>query len=74
MKADLNKSRTNKPISGAVTPRFIGIPTFMRLPAVEDLRTLDIALVGVPFDGGTTNRAGPRHRPREVPHHYHINH
>ena len=27
---------------------------------------LDIALVGIPWDGGTTNRAGARHGPREV--------
>ena len=48
------------------TPRFAGIPTFMRLPLVEDPATLDIALAGVPWDGGTTNRAGARHGPREV--------
>ncbi|MDR3471375.1 MAG: agmatinase [Devosia sp.] len=38
----------------------------MRLPMVSDFAKLDIALVGVPFDGGTTNRAGTRHGPREV--------
>ncbi|MFK8252731.1 agmatinase [Ancylobacter terrae] len=37
----------------------------MRLPVAEPAE-VDIALVGVPFDGGTTNRAGPRHGPREV--------
>jgi guanidinopropionase len=48
-----------------VRPRFTGIPTFMRLPYVEDLGGLDIALIGVPFDGGVTNRPGARHGPRE---------
>jgi guanidinopropionase len=38
----------------------------MRLPLFEDPAQLDIALVGVPWDGGTTHRAGARHGPREV--------
>lgn len=45
-------------------PRYSGIPTFMRTPFVPDLEGLDIALVGVPFDGGVTNRTGARHGPR----------
>ncbi len=47
-------------------PRFSGLATFMRLPHVVDPATLDIALVGVPWDGGTTNRAGARHGPRQI--------
>jgi guanidinopropionase len=68
MKADLNKPRTNKPISGSVTPRFIGIPTFMRLPHVPlaQATDIDIGLIGIPWDAGTTNRAGARHGPRQV--------
>ncbi len=38
----------------------------MRLPIERDPAKLDIALVGVPFDGGTTNRPGARHGPREI--------
>ncbi|MFB9912465.1 agmatinase [Rhizobium paknamense] len=38
----------------------------MRLPAVTSAEGLDIALVGIPWDGGTTNRAGARHGPREI--------
>lgn len=38
----------------------------MRLPAAPTADNLDIALVGIPWDGGTTNRAGARHGPREV--------
>ena len=48
------------------TPRFAGVPTFMRLPVEHDYSKVDIALVGVPWDGGTTNRAGARHGPREI--------
>lgn len=47
-------------------PRYTGIPTFMRAPYSEALDALDIALIGVPFDGGVTNRPGARHGPREI--------
>jgi guanidinopropionase len=56
----------SQPIDAAIVPRFAGYPSFMRLPQVESAAGVDIALVGVPFDGGTTNRAGARHGPREV--------
>jgi guanidinopropionase len=55
-----------EPIDSGVTPRFAGHSTFMRLPVVSDPRQLDIAIAGVPWDGGTTNRPGPRHGPRQV--------
>ncbi len=44
----------------------MGIPTFMRTPYQKDPRGLDIALIGVPYDGGVTNRAGARHGPRDI--------
>lgn len=47
-------------------PRYSGIPTFMRTPYQSDLSNLDIAFIGVPYDGGVTNRPGARHGPREV--------
>jgi guanidinopropionase len=55
-----------QPVDAALVPRFGAIPTFMRLPHVTDPARLDIALIGVPWDGGTTNRAGARHGPREI--------
>ncbi|WP_374449822.1 agmatinase [Stella sp.] len=55
-----------QPVEGTVMPRFADIPTFMRLPVERDAAKLDIALVGVPWDGGTTNRPGARHGPREI--------
>jgi guanidinopropionase len=61
-----NDVRYNQPIAGNVMPRFAGPSTFMRLPQESDPRKLDIALIGVPWDGGTTNRAGARHGPREI--------
>ena len=47
-------------------PRYMGVPTFMRTPYQKDPRGLDIALIGVPYDGGVTNRAGARHVPRDI--------
>ncbi|SEI16175.1 agmatinase [Rhizobium tibeticum] len=55
-----------QPVDAAEVPRFAGHSTFMRLPAVQTAAGLDVALVGIPWDGGTTNRAGARHGPREV--------
>jgi guanidinopropionase len=55
-----------KPVSGNVMPRFSGIATFMRLPFLAEPEGVDIGLIGVPWDGGTTNRAGARHGPRQI--------
>jgi guanidinopropionase len=46
--------------------RYTEVPTFMRTPLATDLADVDIALVGVPFDGGVSNRTGARHGPREI--------
>jgi guanidinopropionase len=59
-------SRFPQPIDSAAVPRFADIATFMRLPYQPDPSKLDIALIGVPWDGGTTHRAGTRHGPREI--------
>ena len=59
-----------QPVSGFDLPRFAGIPTFMRLPHVppghDRFGDVDIGLIGVPWDSGTTNRPGPRHGPRQL--------
>lgn len=59
-----------QPVSGFDLPRFAGVPTFMRLPHVDfdhpRFAEVQIALVGAPWDGGTTNRPGPRHGPRQL--------
>ena len=49
-----------------ISPRFAGIATFFRLPHVADPSRLDVAICGVPFDGGVTNRPGARLGPRQV--------
>jgi guanidinopropionase len=55
-----------QPVDAALVPRFAGVATFMRLPLAASAAGLDIALVGIPWDGGTTNRAGARHGQREM--------
>jgi len=64
----MTKDKKFRPVSGTVLPRFAGIPTFMRLPyiAVDEADAVDIGMIGVPWDGGTTNRAGARHGPRQM--------
>ena len=46
--------------------RFSEVPTFMRAPQVHNLDEVDIGIIGIPYDGGLTCRAGARHGPREV--------
>ncbi len=64
------KNDAFQPVSGLDLPRFAGIPTFMRLPLVTPdsaaIGDVDIGLIGAPWDGGTTNRPGPRHGPRQI--------
>jgi guanidinopropionase len=61
-------ARSYLPQSGMDLPRFAGIASFMRLPhvPVEQAEEVQIGLIGVPWDGGTTNRPGPRHGPRQL--------
>lgn len=47
-------------------PRYSGIPTFMRTPFATNLNGLDIALVGVPYDGAVEARSGARQGPRQI--------
>jgi agmatinase len=55
-----------QPVDALEYARFTGVPTFMRLPNITQPEELDIAIIGVPFDGGTTYRPGPRFGPRNV--------
>ena len=59
-----------QPVSALEVPRFAGMPSFMRLPHLTmqsaEIDRVDMGLVGVPWDAGTTNRPGPRHGPRQL--------
>ena len=66
MTDDGAKRPARGPADATVVPRFAGISTFARLPTVEQVPDWDIALVGVPFDGGTSYRPGARFGPSAV--------
>jgi len=57
---------THQPRQSFKSPRFAQPATFMRLPHVDDADGLDVAIVGVPYDGGTSYRSGSRYGPREI--------
>ena len=54
------------PADGFVVPRFAGISTFARLPLITQVPRAHIAVVGVPFDTGTTYRPGARFGPSAI--------
>src|SRR5258708_13768610 len=55
-----------EPLSGMIVPRFGEVASFMRVRSERDRAMLDIAIVGVRWDGGRSNRPGARHGPREI--------
>ena len=61
----MRKDAFFQPVSALEMPRFAGMPSFMRLPHLtmesQEISRVDMGLVGVPWDAGTTNRPGPRH-------------
>src|SRR5262252_1147834 len=48
------------------SPRFGQPASFMLLPYRRDPAGLDVALLGIPYDGGTSYRPGARHGPRHI--------
>tara|TARA_B110000503_G_scaffold142102_1_gene237816 strand:+ start:7021 stop:7986 length:966 start_codon:yes stop_codon:yes gene_type:complete len=59
-------SAFNQPLGGNDMPRFAGQASFFRLPVHADARGLDVALIGMPVDIGTSNRSGARFGPRQI--------
>ena len=54
------------PIDPLVVPRFAGPATYARLPRLDQVERCDVAVVGAPFDGGTTYRPGARFGPAAI--------
>ncbi|HLW45046.1 MAG TPA: agmatinase, partial [Acidimicrobiales bacterium] len=54
------------PVPGTSVPRFAGAATFVRLPAIDQVHRYDIAVLGAPFDNGTSFRPGARFGPIAV--------
>ena len=55
-----------EPSDALVAPRYVGVRTFGRCPLVDDPEGVDVAVLGLPFDTGTTNRPGARFGPEAV--------
>ena len=65
----MKKKRSKEPIqpvSGTKVPRFAGPSTFARLPELRDVEYCDVAIVGIPFDAGTSYRPGARFGPQSI--------
>ncbi|SED54894.1 agmatinase [Streptomyces melanosporofaciens] len=54
------------PVDSSRVPRFAGPATFARLPRLDEVSGADVAVVGVPFDGGVSYRPGARFGPAAV--------
>jgi agmatinase len=54
------------PVSGTDVPRYSGPSTFARLPRVDQVETVDIAVIGAPFDTGVSYRPGARFGPTHI--------
>ena len=55
-----------RPVDGRTVPRFAGAATFARLPEIDRVADYDVAVLGVPFDNGTSYRPGARFGPMAV--------
>lgn len=55
-----------QPVSGTVVPRYAGPSTFCRLPELRDVPYCDVAVLGIPFDAGTSYRPGARFGPQAI--------
>jgi agmatinase len=53
-------------VDATVVPRFAGVATFARLPRIDEVEKADIAVVGIPFDAGTSYRPGARFGPAHI--------
>ena len=63
---DTSKPDPIQPVSGTILPRYAGPSTFCRLPELRDVPYCDIAILGIPFDSGTSYRPGARFGPQAI--------
>ena len=54
------------PVDASLVPRFAGPATFARLPRLDEVTDVDVAVFGVPFDAGVSYRPGARFGPAHV--------
>jgi agmatinase len=63
---EIARRGTLGPVDAMVVPRFAGPSTFARLPELERVGRADVAVLGLPFDAGTSYRPGARFGPSAV--------
>ena len=61
-----DQNKPVQPVSGTTVPRYAGPSTFARLPELRDVPRCDVAILGVPFDAGTSYRPGARFGPQAI--------
>jgi agmatinase len=54
------------PVDATAVPRYGGAATFARLPRLDEVARADVAILGVPFDGGVSYRPGARFGPSHI--------
>ena len=54
------------PVDATVVPRYAGPATFARLPRIDEVSDVDVAVLGVPFDSGVSYRPGARFGPSHI--------
>src|SRR5919107_3003527 len=54
------------PVQGTEIPRYAGPSTFARLPRVDQVPRVDVAVIGAPFDTGVSYRPGARFGPSHI--------
>jgi agmatinase len=64
--AEKPKRAIKTPVDAMVVPRYSGFSTFARLPRIDEVESFDVAIVGAPFDSGTTYRPGARFGPSAI--------
>jgi len=62
----VNAGKNLGQVDATVVPRFAGLATFARLPRLDEVTKADIAVVGIPFDAGTSYRPGARFGPAHI--------
>ncbi len=62
----MDKTPPIEPVSGKIMPRYAGPSTFCRLPELRDVPYCDVAILGIPFDSGTSYRPGARFGPMAI--------
>ncbi|MET8871538.1 agmatinase [Nocardia sp. NPDC004604] len=61
-----SKNRLIGAVPATEVPRYAGKSTFARIADIHEVHDYDIAILGVPFDGGTSYRPGARFGPLAV--------